>query len=178
MLLNILIYNNNLNILQEDEKVKIKISSQFEKLSDDQKITKQVIDKTLKSFLEAKNVTEENLKQFCTEHMTSKENSLRSEIKQLIKDVENTRIENGKYHLEAIRIVNDAKIEMNNFTKMKNDIVSQWLRERQLFKDNENLFLKVKSEFTETEKTHNEILEDLKVKFYLKLGIKKKNRSN
>ena len=132
----------------------------------------------MKSVHEAKNNTEDILKEFCKEHIKSNENSLRSEINLLIKDVQNIRIENGKYHLEAMRIVNDAKIEMDKFTQMKKDLVSQWAGERALFKDSENLFLKVKSEFTETETTHNEILENLKVKFYLKLGIKKKNRSN
>jgi len=136
-------------------------------MSTEVKMQKQKLDQTNKMLLDQRAAIETNMKDFVLNLVKDLENGSLGQIKQFGVDLSNVRIENGKYHIEAR---NNLKIITNNIeevNKIKNDYITEWQQEKEMFAENRNLFDGVYAEFKKTEKNHDEITTTIKVNDYL-----------
>ncbi len=102
-----------------------------------------------------KELNKENLKKF--------EENLKEDNKLIPHRIDQVKIENGKYHLEAMNKVKEAKAEIESFTALKDELNEAWAQEIDQIKNlkalkYEEFFKeldKVKDEVTDLEETVN-----------------------
>jgi len=84
-------------------------------------------------------------------------------------DVKAAKIENGKYHLEAMKEVKSLKLEIENYNKIKEDLLNDLKAEKSEYQESKEDYIKMKLDFIATEKTHSEINDTLKVNLIILL---------
>jgi len=120
-----------------------------------------------KTVVEQKVSTETNLKEFCTQIMESAKNEMKYTIEELERNVNNTKIENGKYHVEAMRTVKEAKEKLEEFKEDKEYIMSMIEKQNTIYSDNKAEFDNMKEQFITSEKVHKNIFDSIKVSLIL-----------
>ena len=120
-----------------------------------------------KTVVEQKVSTETNLKEFCTQIMESAKNEMKYTIEELERNVNNTKIENGKYHVEAMRTVKEAKEKLEEFKEDKEYIMSMIEKQNTIYSDNKAEFDNMEEQFITSEKAHKNIFDSIKVSLIL-----------
>ena len=128
------------------------------------KMLKQGLDHSNKMIFDQRNIIEENMKEYCTKLLNELQNGAIAQMKQFDVDLRNVRVENGKYHIEARKQLEEVMSVVENVNKIKNDYVSEWANEKTLFFENRLVFEEMKELFGISEKEHEEINQSMKVK--------------
>lgn len=144
------------------------------------KMLKQGLDHSNKMIFDQRNIIEENMKEYCTKLLNELQNGAIAQMKQFDVDLRNVRVENGKYHIEARKQLEEVMSVVENVNKIKNDYISEWANEKNLFFENRLVFSEMKELFGISEKEHEEINQSMKVKIFFKLnnlfvGFEEKN---
>ena len=121
------------------------------------------IDNITKSIIEQKNSMETNLKQFIINSIQTYNAGIKSELEGFQEELKNTKLSNGKYHIEILNIVKEFKYELELYYQKKNEILAEWHTERAIFKETTNLCNVMKKDFRKGEKAHSEFEHNIKV---------------
>ena len=118
-----------------------------DKLLNDLNKTKMKLDLSITSMQEMRKFNEKYISEYCDKIVEHSEAGVKSRNIQFEIDLNNIRVENGKYHLQAMKNVNDLKEELEKFHMTKEAITKELKNEKSLFIE-----------------THNDIYEQFKVK--------------
>jgi len=88
------------------------------------------LNNAIKTILDQRITIETNLKEFINQLVENSESGIRGQLKMFESDISATKIENGKYHLEAMKKVKDIKDEFSNFMCYKEEILDEVNKEK------------------------------------------------
>ena len=120
----------------------------------------------LKTILDQRETIETNLKLYINQLIENTQSESRSQLQFIETDIKATKIENGKYHLEAMKKVKEFKEELESFKNMKQEIGEEWIKEKGVFIEGRKWISEMEKEMKKTESTHVEIIEAIKVKYF------------
>lgn len=87
---------------------------------------KNSLDNTLKSISQQFEINEKNVKEYSNKVLKAAEQIIKDESKTLMDRIEDVRIENGKYHLEAKKKSKELEESLAEANKLKLDLNKQW----------------------------------------------------
>jgi len=131
--------------------------STFEKLSAELKHNKRNIEMTSRTLQETRQNNEKYINEFVINLVDNKEAGVITRINQFEKDISNVRVENGKYHLQAMKNVKELKDELDKFLIVRDEVNEDLKRNKKIFTDGTKVVDNMHSSLTKTEKTHNDI---------------------
>jgi len=89
-------------------------------------LERYTIDKTLKSFTIQFEQNEKNLKEYSLKTSKLCEDMIQEENKIISKKIDDVKLENAKYHIEAIKKTKEMNQALENIQKYKNELKDLW----------------------------------------------------
>ncbi len=117
----------------------------------------------VKNVSEQKNTAETNLKEYCANIMDLAKQEMQSQISEFERNIENIKVGNGKYHMEAMNKVKDTKEKLELFHQEKEVLIREFEEQKRLLNENNEVFESMSNQFNVTEKTDSQIIEMIKV---------------
>jgi len=96
---------------------------------------KHLLDKNLKFITYQLDVSEKNNKELSLKTIKHCELMIQDNIKPFTEKIDNVKLENGKYHLEALKMAKELKEVLLNADRIKDDLKDLWSTELQKVKD-------------------------------------------
>ena len=90
-----------------------------EKLTMDVRSLKNTLDVNIKQITEHQDTQEKRIKEFCYNILSTSEKTLKEDITEIKHNFSEIKMENGKYHLEAMKVVKQLNSEVAELHKMK-----------------------------------------------------------
>ena len=134
---------------------KDKISTDFGKI----KLDVEIITRHLN---ELKHQIENNIKESIIKTLERNDKSNNNQLEDMKKNIDSIKIDNGKYHLEAMKNVKIQQEEFGKFFIEKEKLDNQWKVEMEILDDYKMHFDTMKTKFIHTEGTHTKIEEILR----------------
>jgi len=107
-----------------------------------------------------------NIKELCRNTIKELHQYINKQFEKFEQDKTSLRMENGKYHLEAMKQIKDTKVELDLFHKEKEKFYEEFkiinTKQEEDLKIINNSF----AEFRKSVKCFHEIEEDIKVNFF------------
>jgi len=117
----------------------------------------------LRNLSDQKTAIERNLKDYVNEIFSVYKIEKENEMNDIRESIKNTKIENGKYHLEAMKVVNHQKQIIDEYNSMSEGLIANWKDGIQTIKENNTVYAQIKKTLKLTEDDHSDIYDELKV---------------
>ncbi len=148
--------------MQEIEAFRDKVFNDIQNLS----ITFEV---GLKNLSDQKYSLKRNVKEYITKVFVNFKSEFVNELTDIKDSIEITKLENGKYHLEAMKLVKSQKEKADEFSSLSEGLFANWKNGLESIKGANHNCDQIRKEWEVTEKDHSKILDELKVDLIVKI---------
>jgi len=121
------------------------------------------VDHLIKTFSKQNENTENNLKSYMNDLVQNSLEGFKSEIEMFESDVKSAKLENGKYHLEAMKKIKELKEDHNSFIAFRSQFLSELNQDKTMYNEGKKSILELKNEVKKTSSSLLEINEYLHV---------------
>ena len=133
-----------------------------EKIQMDMKGMKTVLDMNIKMMSDSQDNIEKRIKEFCYNILNGFEKGMRDEISSIRDSFGDIKMENGKYHREAMSLVKDSLVKIEELNEMKVELDYTREKDAKLIENNNKLVEDLKAEFMTLKQSHKDVNEALK----------------
>jgi len=110
---------------------------------------------------------DKNVKEYILDIFDNFKTEKKYEIDDIRSEIQANMLENGKYHLEAMKTVNTQKEQLQEFEELSQGLISNWQTGLESIKDLKNSNISIKKILETTVKDHTEINQTIKVQILL-----------
>jgi len=153
-----------MNSLQTvNQEVIVNLTSKQTLLTD--KVTKMEskVDHIIKTISKQSENTENNLKSYVSDIVQNSEKGFKNQIEMFELDVKSAKLENGKYHIEAMKKIKELKEDHTSFIEFRSQFISELNQEMTIIKEGRKSIQELKNEVKKTSSSLLEVKEYLNV---------------
>jgi len=134
-----------------------------EKLQMDMKSFKNILDTNVRQLSEHQETQEKRIKEFCYNILQTSEKNFKEDLQNINNNFSDIKMENGRYHLEAMKIVKELNLKIGEINEMKEEIYYALEKDKKHIETNNHLVESMKEEFHSIKNNHHFVNDSLKV---------------